>query len=164
MLSKQLLILILIFTGATTAAAQNVSPTVISSSGGSGSADGTFLSWTTGELMVQTYSADTLMLTQGFQQGEITVTTTASELQGLSRDVRVYPNPVQNRLNVDFQGVVDKTARVKLLNLNGKVFLTKEITNTSNTTRINLNGTPSGTYILEVSIKGRSKSFKIVKH
>jgi len=164
MLIKQLFIILFFLSGATTAAAQNLSPTVISSSGGYGSADGTSLSWTTGELVSKTFSADTLMLTQGFQQGEITVTTTANELQGLSMDVKVYPNPVRNMLNVDFQEMVDQSARIKLINLNGKVIFTREITNSSNITRINLNGNTPGTYMLEVSINGRSKTFKIVKH
>ncbi len=163
-MKQYLLVIFLLVTGAASAAAQNLSPTVISSSGGSGSADGTSLSWTAGELISQSFSADTLILTQGFQQGEITVTTTASELQGLSMDVKVYPNPVRNMLNIDFKGMMDQTARVKLMNLNGKVILTREFNNPSNITRINLNGTTPGTYMLEVSIKGRSKTFKIVKH
>ena len=163
---KQILLFLVvsILTGAISAAAQNLSPTVISSSGGSGSADGTSLSWTTGELISQTFSADTLMLTQGFQQGEITVATAANELHGLSIDVKVYPNPVRNMLNIDFKGMTDHTARVKLMNLNGKVIFTREINDPSNIKRINLNGNTSGTYMLEVSINGRSKTFKIVKH
>ena len=164
MLIKQLFIFLIFLTGATAAAAQNLSPTVISSSGGSGSADGTSLSWTTGELISQTFSADTLMLTQGFQQGEITVATAANELHGLSMDVNVYPNPVRNMLNIDFKGMMDQAARVKLMNLNGRVIFTREINNPSNITRINLDGNTPGTYMLEVSINGRSKTFKIVKH
>ncbi len=163
MLSKQILIVLLILTGATRAGAQNLSPTVLSSSGGSGSADGTSLSWTAGELMAQTYMADTLMLTQGFQQGKITVITATSELNGLSMDVNVYPNPVRNMLNIEFKGRADQFVRITLMDLNGKLMLEREINNPSNIKRINLNGTPAGTYMLKVNIGGRGKTFKIIK-
>ena len=163
-MKQYLLILVLIITVATSAFAQNLLPTVISSSGGSGSSDGISLSWTTGELMTQTFSADTLMLTQGFQQGEITVATSVNKLHGLSMDVKVYPNPVQNMLNINFKGLINQPARIKLMTLSGKVIFTREINNPSNITRINLNGISPGTYMLKVSINGRSKTFKIVKH
>jgi len=164
MLKKPLLFLLTIATGASMAAAQSLSPTVISSSGGSGSSSGTHLSWTTGELLVQNYSADTLMLTQGFEQGEYNITTAVDELQGMGMDVAVYPNPVSNMLNVDFKGQIDQTVRVRLMNLNGKLILAREYSSPSQVRRMSMNGVAPGTYMLEVRIDGKRKAFKIVKH
>ena len=146
------------------AAAQSLSPTVISSSGGSGSSNGTHLSWTTGELLVQNYSADTLMLTQGFEQGEYSITTAVDELRGMGMDVAVYPNPVSNMLNVDFKGQIDQTVRVRLMGLNGKLILAREYSSPSQVRRMNMNGVAPGTYMLEVRVGGKRKAFKIVKH
>lgn len=164
MLKKPLLCLLVFFTGATMAAAQSLSPTVISSSGGSGSSNGTYLSWTTGELLVQNYSADTLMLTQGFEQGEYTVTTALDELKGMGMDVAVYPNPVRNMLNVDFKGQINHTVRVRLTSLNGKLMLSREFSSPARVRRMNMNDVAPGTYMLEVRIDGKRKAFKIVKH
>jgi hypothetical protein len=163
MLKKQIVILMFVITGATAAAAQSLSPTVLSSSGGSGSADNVSLSWTAGELITQNFSSDTLLLTQGFQQGKITVTTAVNELNGLNMDVKVYPNPVRNVLNVNFQGMIDQTVRLKLMNLKGKVVMSREIHDPSSISRLNINEATPGAYMLEVNVNGKSKTFKIVK-
>ena len=153
----------ILLTGVTRVSAQELTPGVLSTSGGMGTADGTAISWTVGELMVQTFSADTLMLTQGFEQGEITVTTSANELSETVMDVQVYPNPVRNILNVDFHNITAQRVRIELMSLNGQTILIREVNNPFNLSRINLNGAAPGTYLLEVSINGKSKTFKIVK-
>ena len=150
--------------GAITAVAQSLTPTVLSSSGGFESSGGTSLSWTTGEVMVQTFSDGSTMLTQGFQQGNITVSTAVDEMSESAMDVQIYPNPVSNRLNVEFKNMVDQTVQVRLVDLTGKTILTREFYNPSNTQRLNLNPVNSGTYMLEVNAGQKRKVFKIVKH
>ncbi len=163
MIKKSVLILLL-FTGAITAAAQSLSPTVLSSSGGFESSGGTSLSWTTGELMVQTFSDGSAMLTQGFHQGNITVSTAVDEMSESAMDVQIYPNPVNDILNVKFKNMVDQTIQVRLVDLTGKTILTREFSDPSNTQRLNLSPVTSGTYMLEVNAGQKRKVFKIVKH
>ena len=50
--------------------AQSLSPTVIASAGGTGTAGGVTLSWTVGETAVQTLDNGTNILTQGFHQAD----------------------------------------------------------------------------------------------
>ena len=164
MQKKYLFILILITGGAIAAAAQSLSPTVLSSSGGSGSSAGTSLSWTTGEVMVQSLTDGSTMLTQGFHQGNITVSTAVDEMSKSAMDVQIYPNPVSERLNVEFKNMEDQTVQVRLVDLTGKTVLTREFSNPSNTQRLNLNPVTAGTYMLEVKAAEKRKVFKIVKH
>ena len=164
MLKKYLFILFFITGGAITAVAQSLTPTVLSSSGGFESSGGTSLSWTTGEVMIQTFSEGSAMLTQGFHQGNITVSTAVDEMSKSAMDVQIYPNPVSERLNVEFKNMVDQTVQVRLVDLTGKTILTREFSNPSNTQRLNLNPVNSGTYMLEVNAGQKRKVFKIVKH
>ena len=164
MLKKYLFILFFITGGAITAAAQSLSPTVLASSGGFGSSDGISLGWTTGEVMVQTFSNDSTMLTQGFHQGSISVTTALDEMSESAMDVQIYPNPVSEVLNVEFKNMVDQTIQVKLVDLTGKTVLRKEFSQPANTVRLNLSSVSSGSYMLEVRAAEKRKVFKIVKH
>jgi hypothetical protein len=161
---KKTFLFLLLFTGAVTAAAQSLSPTVLSSNGGSGSAGGNTLSWTMGEVLTETYSGDSVILNQGFQQGDFTITTAVNELEGLGVDVNLYPNPVQHMLTVEFTEFVDQSVQLKLMSLAGKVIMTRTFENPSARTRLNLNSVSPGTYMLEVRIEERRKVFKIVKH
>lgn len=164
MLKKYLFILFFITGGAITAAAQSLSPTVLSSSGGFGSSDGTSLGWTTGEVMVRTFSDGSTLLTQGFHQGNLTVSTAVDEMSESAMDVQIYPNPVDDILNVEFKNMVDQTIQVKLVDLTGKTVLRKEFSQPSNAVRLNLNSVSSGSYMLEVRAADKRKVFKIVKH
>ena len=164
MLKKYLFILFLITGGAITAAAQSLSPTVLSSSGGFESSEGTSLSWTTGEVMIQSFSEGSIMLSQGFQQGNITVSTAVDEMSESAMDVQIYPNPVNDILNMEFKNMVDHTIQLNLVDLTGKTVLRKEFSQPSNTVRLNLSSVSSGSYMLEVRAAEKRKVFKIVKH
>ncbi len=164
MLKKYIFILLFITSGVFTTAAQSLSPTVLSSSGGFESSGGTSLSWTTGEVMIQSFSDGSAMLTQGFHQGNITVSTAVDEMSESAMDVQIYPNPVNDILNVKFKNMVDQTIQVRLVDLTGKTILTREFSDPSNTQRLNLSPVSSGTYMLEVNTGQKRKVFKIVKH
>ena len=150
--------------GTITATAQSLSPTVLSSSGGYWSSNGTALSWTTGEVMTQTFSDGSTMLTQGFHQWNISVSTAVNEMNESAMDVQIYPNPVSDILNAEFKNMVDQTIQVKLVDLTGKTVLRKEFSQPSNAVRLNLSSVSSGSYMLEVRAADKRKVFKIVKH
>ena len=164
MLKKQLLFLLFMLAGIHFSAAQTLTPQVVSVAGTSADNGDVYLSWTIGQTVSQTFSADTLMLTQGFEQGEVSVTPISEGLKTLEADVRVYPNPVQSRLSVDFHSSGNETVRLRLMNLSGRVVLNRAVTSFSNTHEINLSQVPSGTYLLKVSVENKVKTFKVVKH
>jgi hypothetical protein len=59
------------------------------------------ISWTIGEIAVSTLAGDNLILTQGFQQPIVAIGTSINK-ENFDRLIKVYPNPVQNHLNVFF--------------------------------------------------------------
>jgi len=80
--------------------AQSLSPSVIASGGGF-SANGTaMLSFTTGELtMVETFSAGSSILTQGFQQPE-DFSTGISVVTAQGPGMSAFPNPATDAINL----------------------------------------------------------------
>ena len=164
MLKRHFLICFLFLTGTLFVSAQSLSPAVISSSGGSGEANGTLLSWTIGETMTQTFSSDTLLLTQGFQQGYFSITTSLDELTGLGFKVNLYPNPVNQDLNIEFSENPTSQVQLKLMDLTGKVIVTRIVNSPSNILRLNMNDLTAGVYFLEIRMQMKRTVFKILKH
>ena len=78
--------------------AQNLSPTVVNSSGGVISNSSHSLEWSLGELAVSTLTSPNNLLTQGFLQPTTTIVGT-EELFDESR-FSAFPNPVANWLNL----------------------------------------------------------------
>lgn len=79
--------------------AQSLSPTVISSTGGFSSNANGSLSYTVGEMtMVQTFSANGNILTQGFQQPNENVTGLIDMTKDEFGSLVVYPNPAVENL------------------------------------------------------------------
>ena len=84
--------------------AQMLTPTVISSTGGYSSNANGSLSYTVGEMtMVQTFSANGHILTQGFQQPNDNVTGLIDLTQDEFGSFVVYPNPAVDNMWFGFQ-------------------------------------------------------------
>lgn len=69
-----------------------------------------------------------------------------------------YPNPIENILNVNAINVIDA---IQLFDITGKKV--KAFTPNNNQIQLNLEGIPSGTYIMKVEINGESENFKVIK-
>lgn len=163
MFKIHLITILFVLTGIITGTAQSLSPGVISSAGGTGNTEGISLNWTTGEVVVQTFTTDSLTLSQGFQQGNYTIATAANTLQGTGMEVDVYPNPVRHNLSVNFEELTDETVQLKLLNLTGKVIMIREISDPINVYRMNMRNINPGSYMLIVRVDNGRKTFKIIK-
>lgn len=71
---------------------------------------------------------------------------------------RYYPNPTSAILMLDAQ---DKIEMVSIYNMLGQKILTKELN--SNNSQIDLRGLSSGIYLMQVKIKGKAGTYKIIK-
>ena len=112
------------------------------------------LSWTIGETVVETVSDETNTLTQGFQQGNLSVTTLIKQAEAVNY-LKVYPNPVENILHVE----TDKTGVFyQLLNISGQSVSNGILENTKQ--EINLSAFPAGSYILKIDNR---ETHKIIK-
>jgi len=147
-------ILLILFILPTLVLAQSTSREVVSAGGDEFASANGSLDFTLGETATETFTAGEYSLTQGFQQGNLSVTSIADPAQtGFS--VNVYPNPVQNRLTIeaDVQG-----AEYRITNMQGKVVKTGKITQTA--LQIDFSALPNGTYLLQVNEQNTHKIIK----
>ena len=82
------------------------------------------------------------------------------EDQLLSRQFAVYPNPVQNDLNISFPKDVVR-ANLKVYNVLGSKVLEVEVASSNN--KVDVSGLVSGMYIATITSNNMSNSFKIIK-
>jgi hypothetical protein len=109
--------------------AQSITPEVIASAGEHYDNGTVQLSWTLGEVMIDTYDNGTNILTQGFHQTQLTVTSIEEELT----DVRMslYPNPTSEYLNIEL-GNNEQDINLQLYDMSGKL-IHKDVINAYDT-------------------------------
>ena len=73
-------------------------------------------------------------------------------------DFTFYPNPVKNTLNVDIDQVV---SQYSIYNMAGKTVLKGSPESTD--PQINISSLQTGTYLVKISVDGKSESFRIIK-
>ena len=134
-----------------TAVAQNaVVPT-----GGTASGNGGSVTYTVGQIAVQTNSDGTASISEGVQQPYEISVVGVDEYPGITLNAVLYPNPTQGNLQLVM-------SHEQLQMVNGKFLFTKQID--SETTQLDLSPYATGTYFINVcSGKNVMKSFKVVK-
>jgi hypothetical protein len=111
---------VLVF-GFTNMQAQSLSPQVIASTGGYSSNANGSLSYTVGEMtMVQTFSANGNILTQGFQQPNDNVTGLIDLTQDEFGSLVVYPNPAVDNMWFGFQLPEEGKVQIALYDVLGQ--------------------------------------------
>ncbi|MEZ4938406.1 MAG: LamG-like jellyroll fold domain-containing protein, partial [Crocinitomicaceae bacterium] len=88
------------------------------------------------------------------------VTTVGLEELGFGNDFKVYPNPSDGVVNIDF-GTLTSEKTLAVLSPDGKVIFTEKVT--QQMTSINMADYPKGVYFLEISDGTRKSFHKIVK-
>ncbi len=127
----------------------------MSSSGGYNKTEKISLHWAIGELAVSNYQNSTIKLNEGFFQGKVYIS--SSENTSLL-NVKIYPNPTTNYLNIHDPEI--QILHVSLIDLNGRDMLNKY----DNSNEISLSELPSGIYILKIRlITNRIIDYKVVK-
>jgi hypothetical protein len=83
------------------------------------------------------------------------------EIEELSNDFVIYPNPTEDELNVSFQMEVSQALEMKVTDLTGKMVKTVQILGAvgNNLAVLSVNELSSGTYFLEIS-NGNEKTVK----
>ena len=151
------IILILLLAGSAVSAQE-----VVSSNGDSKSAGGIEVSWTIGEVLIETFISDATALTQGFHQTRLMVTAISDVLfPGL--EIKVFPNPTPDIITIHFSEYIDGS-KYWLFDMTGKLLENKLIN--SEDTEINMNRYASGQYILKLTNKSRQaiQTFQVVKY
>lgn len=118
------------------------------------------LSFTIGETVIQTVGSKTSFLTQGFQQSAFIIST-VEELMPFNYQVKAYPNPAGEFVNLESDKAFDMQIRV--LDLNGREVIQTETR--EKLTQLNFGGLPNAAYLLHVSDQSGVliKTFQIQK-
>jgi hypothetical protein len=119
------------------------------------------VNWTIGEIATETYVNDNIMLTQGFNQGNIDIATTSEDLCS-SINIIVYPNPVNDIFTIKTGTGNAMQLKAELYDLSGSKLLSQQIK--AGNTIINMEEFPVSQYILKVFNNLQEiKTFKVIK-
>lgn len=132
--------------------AQILSPSVIATGGGYTAQDIGSLSYTIGEMtMIETFTQESLILTQGFQQPEINTVFT-NELESSIRKILLYPNPTSGEIRLSFHSENMTQNTVQIYNLLGSEIFNETFTTQSGLSNltIDLSKYNQGIYFLEL--------------
>lgn len=151
-----------------TAMSQSPDPSIISAGGGSDKTAAISLDWTIGEYAVETITSATKMYTQGFHQPLLieTIATARTASDADNYTISIAPNPIISIVN--FGIVSTKAGRVfiAISDVNGLIFIQKNIAVNSGNLQINMSSMRAGTYILTVRDGVAAhviKSYRIIK-
>jgi hypothetical protein len=152
------------------ALAQYTVPQVISSGGGNGQSGKVSLSWTVSEPVIETGRSGKLTVTQGFQQGKLTIDKKAAAkildatvVDDPSRDIQAYPNPTDDyvTLKLNVGELIDYTYGI--YDLAGQEIFTAPVEQATISTDFSM--LPKATYILLVRQREVPvKVFQIIKN
>jgi len=143
--------------------AQQLSPEVIASAGDYFEQNNGSLSWTLGEIAIETLNEENAILTQGFQQSNFTMVT----LREIENDyeIRLFPNPTRDILSITFDNFsTQSNMELCLMDLQGKVIWTEKI-DISKNKNFDIAHLAAGMYLVRLTDTSRNiiKTFKINK-
>jgi hypothetical protein len=153
----------MVFVFSALSANSQVKQEVIASAGGYNTATGISLSWTLGETIIPAFTSSNgdIVLTHGFQQQLIV--TTVEENIDIPIEVKIYPNPASDVVNIGFETAVESVIGITILDSHGRLVKTDKVEATMTEKQINMQDLPAGIYYLRL-IKGRLMNvYKVVK-
>ena len=136
---------------------QITSPSVISSSGNSYNNGGVNMDYTLGEIVVETQTNTTTILTQGFHQGVLKVNTS---VENIDIKTKVYPNPTTNFIIIELEKNVN--ADILVYDINGKLVI-KDKLNDENQKQFDFSFLKQGNYLLHINIADKQSVYQINK-
>ena len=158
---------ILFFYCAAAIQAQTLSPQVISTAGGYATGTSMSLSYTLGELSVQTLESGNLVLTEGFQQ-PLDIGTFNPERPYFDLEVRTWPNPVSQNLYLQISSDIRQDLILETYDLSGRIRMIHHIEATLHTEAysVDFSDLARGAYIIKIRSADHSlqRIVKIQKH
>ena len=136
---------------------QFTTPSVVSSSGDSYSNGGVIMDYTLGEIVIETFSNTANILTQGFHQGDLKVSTA---VVNLDIKTKIYPNPTTNFLIIELEKNVN--AELLVYDINGKIVI-KDKLNDEQKKQLDFSFLNTGNYILNINIADKQSVYQINK-
>ena len=151
------LLLLIFFLSTTFISSQQLTPSVISTSGGFYTNASGMLSFTTGEMSaVETYNSPTNTLTQGFQQ-VWELGTGINENQDPPFSFSIYPNPSDGHFNLVTENKSNAHADIRMIDLLGREVQHIAFDQESNihVQSIDLSDIAQGMYLMTITMKDK---------
>lgn len=144
-------------------AQQNVSPSVLAAGGGVSKYKDIELEWTLGEFFTGTSSAYNNLYTAGFHQPMLNKQPFKDNLP--AGTVTVFPNPVKDVINLNFQLAQSTMVKMVLSDINGKALLERNLQSKANIARIPVQQFVAGNYFITLYDETGTVTnvFKIIK-
>ena len=136
---------------------QVTTPSVVSSSGDSYSNGNIIMDYTLGEIVIETYTNSNTILTQGFHQGDLKVTTS---VVNLDIKTKIYPNPTTNFIIIELEKNVN--AELLVYDINGKIVI-KDKLNEEQKKQLDFSFLTQGNYFLHINIADKQSVYQINK-
>lgn len=165
---KRIYVLLLFCLSALYVTGQSISSYVIASAGEYTEAGGINISWTLGEIAIETLkdNGETIILTQGFQQGYFEITSIDGP-KPLSNNfnLNIYPNPASEYIWVNLESDEIKDAIVELYDLEGRLVYNNKFDINEGPNRVDLQELSASQYVLRVvdSAGNVLQTFKLIK-
>ena len=134
--------------------AQTQDTQLVGTSGTTSQGEGVTLDWSIGEVVTTTFENNGVTLTQGYQQGELSVVSITDPEQ-LQYALKAYPNPVLQALTIEMN---ETGKNFKLYHFSGRLVKTGNIEQTK--TVLDFSNLEPGTYFLQID---DTKTHKIIK-
>ena len=129
--------------------------------GGTATGSGGTVTYTVGQIAVQTYSNGTFTISEGVQQPYEIQIIGVDDYPGITLNAMVYPNPTVGNVQLTINNE-QLEGEVKVFDMNGKFLFSKRIERQN--TEIPMSDLATGTYFVNV-LDGTQvlKTFKVVK-
>lgn len=161
---KKILYTLVICSGTTLGIGQTVTPTVMASAGGFGTSAQGSVAWTIGEPVSATFGSASNITTVGFLQPEMELITLIRD-QEMNSGLLVFPNPVKDELNINFNGMAQGKYHLELNDAAGRLIYQgdADVKAGAEKHNIRLDELAAGAYFLNIKGQELVKTVKINK-
>ncbi len=165
---KKIYVLLLFCLSVLYVTGQSMSSYVIASAGESTEAGGINISWTLGEIAIETLkdNSEAIILTQGFQQGYFEITSIDGP-KPLSNNfnINIYPNPATEYIWVNLESDEINDAIVELYDLEGRLVYNNKFDINEGPNRVDIQELNASQYVLRVLDTAGNvlQTFKLIK-
>lgn len=137
---------------------------VISNSGETFESDDYILNFTMGEVVIKSYEANNKILSQGFHQPDVVITS-IDQIEGFGKEIRIYPNPTSNQIKLEFKLSKSEKVVISIFDIKGKQLKTEIHSVFTELINIDIRDYPSGQYLMLIKSddKRKQQSYKILK-
>jgi Tol biopolymer transport system component len=115
------------------------------------------MDYTLGEIVVETHTNGSTILTQGFHQEVLEITT---KIVNIDIKTKVYPNPTTSILIVELEKNVN--ADIMVYDINGKLVI-KDRLNNEQKKQLDFSFLKQGNYLLHINIADKQSVYQINK-